>query len=358
MPTTFWRTVTRFEVSKITPLLAARNALAMTLALAAGVALGKPTAGLIACIGALNVAYSDGTDPYRARARRMCAAAVLCALAVFAGGLFAHQEAIAIALITLCAFFAGMMMAVSTTAADIGTIVLVTLIVFSAHAMSATEALQSGALALGGGLLQTAFALALWPVHRYQPERLALAIFFGELARSAVAPPQILAPPPTRAESPHAQTALAGLSGDRPLEAERYLGLLSQAERIRLALMMLSRLRVRIGREREGAPPARPWSMASRWRARSSAQFRHPFPVASRSIPTRNWHSSRRSPRVSARRNGLPRPTWRRSSGTPACSLRPSPASFAPPKNWPTTWRRPAPLPLRSAKRPSPGRSA
>ena len=252
MPSDFWRTVTRFDVSKISPLVAARNALGITLPLAAGVALGNATAGLIVCIGALNVAYSDGSDPYLYRARRMCAAAILCGLAVFAGGLIGRQEAIAILLIAACTFVAGMMVAVGTTAADIGSVALVTLIVFSAHGMSAREAAQSGVLALGGGLLQAAFALLLWPVHRYQPERLALSRFFGELAQSALAAPQIHEAPPMSDESTEAQIALAGLSGDRSLEAERYLAMLSQAERIRLALLTLGRLRVRIGREKTG----------------------------------------------------------------------------------------------------------
>ncbi len=247
--TAFWRTVTRFEASKITPLLAFRNALGMALPLAAGVALGNPTAGLIASIGALNVSYSDGADPYRYRARRMCAAAFLCALAVVAGGLCAHNVAIAVALAAACAFFAGLMVGVSATAADIGTITLVTLIVFSAHAMSAGAALQSGALALAGGLLQTAFALALWPLHRYQPERRALAALFAELESAAAEPPHIHEAPPASSQSTDAQTSLAGLSGDRSLEAERYLALLSQAERIRLALLTLSRIRVRLSRE-------------------------------------------------------------------------------------------------------------
>jgi len=105
---------------------------------------------------------------------------------------------------------------------------------------------------LAGGLLQTAFALALWPVRRYQPERLALAALFTELARGAAEPAQAREAPPASEQSTQAKASLAGLNGDRSLEAERYLALLSQAERIRLALLMLARLRVRIGRESGG----------------------------------------------------------------------------------------------------------
>ncbi len=228
----------------------------MVLPLAAGVVLGSPAGGLIASIGALNVSYSDGADPYGYRARRMCAAAVLCALAVFAGGFLGRHEALVVILSAICAFPAGLAVAVGTTAADIGSIALVTLIVFSAHGMTAVDALRSAGAALAGGLLQTAFALAFWPLRRYRPERRALGALFRELARVAAEPPQVLEAPPASEQSTQAQLALAGLSGDRSLAAERCLAILSQAERIRLALMMLVRLRVRIGREDDSASAA------------------------------------------------------------------------------------------------------
>jgi uncharacterized membrane protein YccC len=252
----FWRTVTRFDASRITPLLALRNAVGIVLPLAAGVAWGNATAGLLACIGALNVAYSDGYDPYRYRAKRMCAAAALCSLAVFAGGLAGGSELVSIVLATAGAFAAGLMVAVSSTAGDIGIVTLVSFIVFSAHGMSAAAAVESGALALAGGLLQTAFGLALWPLRRHEPERRALAALYSEVAASASDSPAVHEAPPASGQSTAAQVSLAGLSGDRSLEAERYLALLSQAERIRLALLALSRLRVRLARESGGEQAA------------------------------------------------------------------------------------------------------
>ncbi len=72
------------------------------------------------------------------------------------------------------------------TPGDIGAITLVTLIVFSASpASSFGKALSSGLLALAGALLQTVFALALWPVKRYLPESRALAVLYAELAQNA-----------------------------------------------------------------------------------------------------------------------------------------------------------------------------
>ncbi|HUE03495.1 MAG TPA: hypothetical protein VMR62_28305 [Bryobacteraceae bacterium] len=51
-------------------------------------------------------------------------------------------------------------MALSTTAADLGTTSLVTLVVFAAKPLPPEAAALSGLLALGGALLQTGLALA------------------------------------------------------------------------------------------------------------------------------------------------------------------------------------------------------
>jgi uncharacterized membrane protein YccC len=226
--------------------MALRNAIGVTVPLAVAAAIGDPGGGLIAATGALNVAFSDGTDSYAHRARRMLTASVCCAIAVVVGALTGRLHALAILEAALCAFIAGMMAAVSVSAADIGTVTLIVLVVFSAQEMDPKHAAVAGLLALGGGLLQTALALALWPVHRYAPERRALSLLYAELSRAAAVAAPASGAPPATVEMSAAQTGLQALTGDRSLEAERYLALLSQAERIRLALLALSGLRARI----------------------------------------------------------------------------------------------------------------
>ena len=46
--------------------MALRNALGVAMPLAIGIALGNPSGGVMAATGALNVAFSDGKDPYAA----------------------------------------------------------------------------------------------------------------------------------------------------------------------------------------------------------------------------------------------------------------------------------------------------
>ena len=256
----FWNTLVRFDRSKVNPFIAARNTLGVALPLVIGAAMGQPAAGLVAAIGAMNVSYSDSQEPYRNRARRMLASTCWVSLAVAAGGLLGPQHLALIVIAGLVAFAAGMMGAVNQAAADIGITTLATLIVFAAQSMLPVHALEFGLLAMAGGLLQTALAIASWPITRYAPERRALASFYAALSRAAGAGAEALSapdlPPAATSESTEAQRELATLNGDSSLEALRYLAMLSQAERMRLSLTALARLRTRLSREPDGGEEA------------------------------------------------------------------------------------------------------
>ncbi len=250
MPSAFWSTITHFDRARLTPVMALRNALGVALPLAIGIALGNASGGVMAATGALDVAFSDGSDPYLHRGRRMLCAAFFVALAVFAGRLGGRNHLLALLLEAACAFAAGLLVAAGPTPGDIGGITLVTLIVFSASpASSFGKALSSGSLALAGGVLQTILSLALWPVHRYLPESRALALLYADIARSAAAGVPATQSPAATEPILAARAALGALDSARSVEAERYLALFSQAERIRLALLALGRLHIRIGRE-------------------------------------------------------------------------------------------------------------
>ncbi len=250
MASAFWSTITRFDRAQLKPAMALRNALGVALPLAAGVALGNVSGGAMAATGALNVAFSDGSDPYLHRGRRILSAALFVALAVFAGRLYGGNHLLAPLLEAACAFAAGLMVAAGPTPGDIGSITLVTLIVFSASpASSFGKALSSGLLALAGGMLQAIFSVALWPVRRYLPESRALALLYAELARTAASSASAAEAPAATDSILAARAALGSLDSARSLEAERYWALFSQAERIRLALLALGRLSVRIARE-------------------------------------------------------------------------------------------------------------
>src|SRR2546426_5452784 len=91
-----WRIVTHIDRSKINAWQALRNTVGVVAPLMAGYALGMPRGGLAMASGALNVSYSDGSDPYPQRAKRMLASTAWCSIAVLLGGLTAHNNAVAI----------------------------------------------------------------------------------------------------------------------------------------------------------------------------------------------------------------------------------------------------------------------
>ena len=206
----FWSTLTAFDRTRLAPAVAVRNAIGVAIPLAAGIAAGNPVAGVMGATGALDVAFSDGSDPYLHRGRRMLTAALFVSLAVFAGRLYGRDHALIIALEATGALVVGLLVAVDQTTADIGTITLVTLIVFAASAAPFGKAIASALLALAGGCVQTTLSLALWPVRRYAPESRALGALYTELAlrteEDAPATERILAaraaPPTSPATAP------------------------------------------------------------------------------------------------------------------------------------------------------------
>lgn len=244
-----WQIVTRIDRSKINVPQALRNSLGVAVPLVVGQLLGMPRGGLAMASGALNVSYSDGSDPYPKRSKRMLASTVWCSIAVLLGGLTAYENVSSVVVATIWAFVAGMLVALGTTAGDVGVISTVVLVIYAAQPLTPSQALQAAGLALCGGGLQILLSVALWPVRRYEPERRSLATLYRELARIATHPSEATAAPLGTHEIAQAQDALSNLATDMSLAALRHRSLLSQAERIRLSLVTLARLRHRLTRE-------------------------------------------------------------------------------------------------------------
>ncbi len=253
----FRSTLTRFDSGKIQREIAARNAVGFLAAVIIASAIWTPASGVVAGTGALNVSFSDSRDPYPIRVRRMLASALLCALAVFLGGLTGHDNITAVAAATIWAFGAGMLVCLGPIAGDLGVITLVTLVVFAAHPLTPAQAANSALLVLGGASIQIALSIAPWPIHRYDPERRIISSLYAALAVIARSPtppslPAAMLPPPVSNQFSDAQDLLLSLTGDHTEEAERHIFLLNQAERIRLSLLNLGRSYRRLGREPKG----------------------------------------------------------------------------------------------------------
>src|SRR5690242_3025107 len=222
----------------------------VTLPLAIGMGLGMPLGGLAIASGALQVAYSDGHDPYSRRAFRMLVATLLCALAVVVGGLAGRSQLLSILAVVSWGFVAGFVVLLGADAESLGVISLVTLIIYAAQVLTIGRAMNAGLLALGGGFIQAGMSIALWPLFRREPERRALAATYWDLSRAALATLSSKQAPPATSEMTQAQEALRRLGRDHGPESQRLWSLLNQAERLRLSLLALSRFRNRLAGRR------------------------------------------------------------------------------------------------------------
>lgn len=251
-----WRTVLRFDPSKLQFEIAARNALASAIPLIAGALASAPAAGVVASIGALNASFFDRNDRYVQRARRLLAVSVLGAFAVFAGGVSGGSRPLAALLVVCCGFIAGLSGALGSTVSSMGVASLVALIVFSAQPLSLERSAALASLALAGGLIETIVSVVFWPAYRRRPERSALADAYRELSSMASAPVDLSGPPVATSQMSRAHDALSTLYSVHTIEAEHYLSLLNQAEPIRLRLLILNRLRNGLDRQPAGQPYA------------------------------------------------------------------------------------------------------
>lgn len=244
----FWRILKRIDQSKRNSArMALRNSLAVALPLAVSIELDHPLVGVAMATGALNVAFSDASDPYAHRARRMLTWSVLGAIAVFLGSVTGNYHLLAILVASAWALIAGLMVSISTRAGDLGLNTLVALIVYAARgALSPKGAFYAGLLVLGGGLLQTAFALIFWPVRRNTPERRAIGGVYLDLAEQVEQDSADVLSAPLKQPSPEVQDTLSALGRDHSLEGERFRLLYDQAERLYLSIYAVRRIRAEL----------------------------------------------------------------------------------------------------------------
>jgi uncharacterized membrane protein YccC len=253
---TLWRALIRIEPQKIVPQIAVRNTIGFIFALILGTVFSSPATGAVAGLGALNVCYSDSLGPYRIRAGRMLLATLLVGAAVIIGAISGENNISAAIVAAAWAFAAGMLVALGPVAGDLGVMTLVTLVVFAAKPLAPLAALETGAVAIAGGLLQTLCSTFLWPLRRYAPERRIIGGLYAGLAEIARSPAPPVDAPPISTQISEAHHAFAPLSRDHSIEAERNVFLLVQAERIRLSILNAVRLRRRLARDQAGIAAA------------------------------------------------------------------------------------------------------
>jgi uncharacterized membrane protein YccC len=223
--------------------VALRNTAAIVLPLAIGITSGQVAAGLGVAAGALNTMFSDQPGAYRRRMRRMLLTAVAAGVSAFVGSLLGAHPALLVLAALLWGVGGGLLVALGTDAGRAGLTSMILLVVMAAQPREVDGAAAAAALIFAGGVLQTLFAIAAWPLQRYRPERQALAEICRQLASSArasLAP--ALAPPVTQALI-EVEDLLHGAHRARGPVMERFRILAELVERIRLELLALGDLR-------------------------------------------------------------------------------------------------------------------
>jgi uncharacterized membrane protein YccC len=220
-----------------------RNAAAVILPLAVGLATGHSTIGLAVASGALNGMFSDQPGPYRQRLRQLLLNALAAGLASLAGFLLGDHLLPLLAITAALGFCGGLLVVFGPDTARAGMTSMILLVITAATPQPLAGALGGATLIFSGGLLLAAFSLAAWPLQRYWPERHALVEVYRGLATLA-------------RQSRHEETDVPALSEAMTTLQQTLLGrhrahgrameafgvLLELAERIRLELTAIAEL--------------------------------------------------------------------------------------------------------------------
>ncbi|WP_414650036.1 FUSC family protein [Dokdonella sp.] len=224
--------------------VALRNAAAVVLPLAAGIASHHVEAGLGVAAGALNTMFTDQPGPYRLRMQRMLLTAFAAGLSAFAGSLIGPHTALLAIASLVWGVGGGLLVALGPDAARAGLTSMILLVITAAQPRSLDGALAAGGLIVAGGVLQTLFAIAAWPLQRYRPERHALAEICRQLAASARRVPDRAQAPPVTQALLDVERMLHGAHRARGEVMQTFRVLAELVERIRLELLALVDLRL------------------------------------------------------------------------------------------------------------------
>ncbi|TQS40749.1 FUSC family protein [Cryptosporangium phraense] len=235
--------------SKLSPRVAARGTLGVALPLLVGAATGSVLPAVAATLGAYFTGFADLSGPYRRRLRLGFALAVCGAASVLLGALVEPIAVLAVVLVAVWGFLAGLLTALGPSGTRVGVTGLIVLIVVGEQPQSLGQALLSAGAVFVGAALQTLLAIAPWPVRGYAPERAAVADAFRQFtdvdpSGSGPAYPAVL----------EAHAALRGLDPQRNRTIAALRILLDEVERARGEAVALAVLRARL--DDKGEPDA------------------------------------------------------------------------------------------------------
>ena len=132
--------------------------------------------------GAALVGLTDSGAPYRNRVFAMLLAAVGVAVSTFVGEVSGGHDVLAVALLALWSFGAGMFIALGMPAYFVALMSPLAMTLVASFPADALHSLEHAALVFAGGLFAIALVLILWRAHAHLPERVAIAKLYRALA--------------------------------------------------------------------------------------------------------------------------------------------------------------------------------
>lgn len=245
-----WRAVLRLDRSQLATLPALRSAIGFGIPLALGVATGHVLVGVSLAGGALSLGNVGLTSPYHTRVRTMLLACLGIALSAFVGSITGPIAWLSVLVAGIWGIGAGLLVSLGQSAMTIGLQAAIALIILSHFMLSPTQALLQAALMFAGALFQLMLALLPMPGRRTAPERAALFTVYSYLADYASHPTDTQRGQPIRDALLKAQNMLTRSNNQRQA-ATPFFELLEEAERLRLSLLGLRRLRQQLAEENE-----------------------------------------------------------------------------------------------------------
>jgi uncharacterized membrane protein YccC len=244
--------ILHIDRSKITPARAIRSTIAYALPLIIGVGTGHVLEGVLIAAGAGLLGAVGLTFTYSARARTLLLACLGIALSAFIGTITGNIPWLAILLIGIWGFGAGLLVSINQSAMIIGLQSTLALIIFSHYATDPAHAALWAALLFSGALLQTLFALIPIPLEKTSAERSALSSVYLKLADYAAHPSDEEISGQLRDALQQAHSTLLDTNLNTR-QGRIFFGLLEEAEHIRLTITLLTKLRQNLAEKTDSA---------------------------------------------------------------------------------------------------------
>lgn len=237
-----WNTILRVDRSQLTVATAIRSTIGTVVPLAIAVATGHPLDGITLTAGSSIIGGFGLNFTYHARVRSMFLSSLGIGISALVGGFTGDIDGLGILIAGIWGFGAGLLVSVSQAASFIGLQAALVLIIFSHFVLSPAQTLHYAALVFLGALIQTGLALIPVPWLSFGVERGAMLTVYQTLADYAENDAPVDMGRPISEAFVKAETTLAD-SNPRSPKSDILYGLLEEAERIRLDLLVLSNIR-------------------------------------------------------------------------------------------------------------------